>query len=127
MNGRFAFWATGFALVALFVLLGFLGQGVESGPAFCLFRRATGIACPGCGLTRAAAALARGDVAGSIGFHPLFALVAAEAGVGWALWGRALYDRGDFPRRAATLVAVATAALFVAVWIARGLAGTLPR
>lgn len=42
----------------------------------CAFRQVTGIPCPGCGLSRALAALARGDWHTVIAFHafaPLFA------------------------------------------------------
>lgn len=37
----------------------------------CLFRTFLGIPCPGCGLTRATLAAARGDLAGALRFHPL--------------------------------------------------------
>jgi len=40
------------------------------GPA-CLFRAATGIPCPGCGLTRSLSSIWRGDVLLSVRFHPL--------------------------------------------------------
>lgn len=36
----------------------------------CLFRTATGWACPGCGLTRATHALLHGDVARAFAFNP---------------------------------------------------------
>jgi hypothetical protein len=40
----------------------------------CPFHLATGVPCPGCGTTRAALALARGDVLGALAFNPLAAL-----------------------------------------------------
>jgi len=44
----------------------------------CPFRAATGIPCPGCGLTRASLRLLRGDFAGAMHEHP-FAPVAVAA------------------------------------------------
>jgi hypothetical protein len=46
----------------------------------CAFRKATGIPCPGCGLTRALSALARGDWQTALTFHA-FAPVFAGAGL----------------------------------------------
>ncbi len=44
-------------------------------PGVCAFRDVTGIPCPGCGLTRSWVALLHGDLAASLGFHPLGWLV----------------------------------------------------
>ncbi len=40
----------------------------------CAFKRATGIYCPGCGITRACFALSKGDVIGSFLCHPIVLL-----------------------------------------------------
>ena len=48
---------------------------IEAGPSFCPFRVWSGLPCPGCGLTRSVVALAHGDLAGSLYFHPLGAAV----------------------------------------------------
>jgi Protein of unknown function (DUF2752) len=49
---------------------------VSHGPVLCPFRFATGLPCPGCGLTRSFCAMAHGRVADAFGFHwlgpPLF-------------------------------------------------------
>jgi hypothetical protein len=122
------FWgATGFGLVALFVFSGFwaAGGGGE-GPVVCLLRRATGVACPACGLTRAAGLAASGRFAESFAAHPLFALVAVEVAAGWWLWGERLRGGGRDLLRFAAPVTLATAALLVLVWIARWATGTLP-
>lgn len=37
----------------------------------CVFRAATGLPCPGCGLTHAALSLFRGEIMQSLNFHPL--------------------------------------------------------
>lgn len=50
----------------------------------CLFRRITGLYCPGCGGTRAVLYLLRGNIGRSLWYHPLVgymaAVLAAEAG-----------------------------------------------
>jgi hypothetical protein len=123
---RWLWGATGLGLVALFVVSGFWSTAGADGPIFCLFRRASGIACPGCGLTRAAGLAASGRFTESFATHPLFVLIAAEIAAGWWLWGERLRGRGE---RAARLVApavVATATLLVLIWLARFASGTLP-
>jgi hypothetical protein len=47
----------------------------------CLFRATTGFECPGCGLTRACVAFARGDPARAIAFNPLSPFVVGFVGV----------------------------------------------
>lgn len=46
----------------------------------CWFHRLTGLPCPGCGTTRAIAALSRGDFAGGFALNPLAAVLAAVLG-----------------------------------------------
>lgn len=123
---RWIWGATGFGLVALFVLAGFWSAVGAEGPIVCLFRRATGVACPACGLTRAAGLAASGRFAESFAAHPLFALVAVEIGLGWWLWGERLRGRAHPRARFAAPVILATAALLVLLWVARWLAGSLP-
>lgn len=56
----------------------------------CLFRRLTGIPCPGCGLTRALLCLLRGDIRGALAYNalaiPIFAL--ALTILGWTIADR---------------------------------------
>lgn len=126
MHPRLIWGATGLLLVALFVSLRFIGSdALASGPELCLFRRTTGVACPACGLTRAAGAAAGGEFRASFAFHPLFGLVALEIAIAWGLWGRAL--RGaPLPRRALAVGALATAVLLLVLWGIRFAAGALP-
>ncbi len=63
-------------------------------PGVCAFREATGIPCPGCGLTRSWVALLHGDLAWSLRFHPLgwlvflYALAQATRHGVWLTLGR---------------------------------------
>ena len=122
-------WATGLGLVALFIALAFWDPAAAGGPDLCLFHRVTGVACPACGLTRAAAALARGELGASLRWHPLFLLLAAEAALFWCAWGVALRRglRGIATlRRLAPRVALGTGVLLLLVWLLRFTTGTLP-
>ena len=62
------------AASAWWVLLIIVGYSVFAGfflGSSCLLASTTGLPCPGCGSTRAFVALIRGDVAGSLRYHPL--------------------------------------------------------
>lgn len=102
MRELLLWWATGLGLVALFVALASWDPASVGGPDFCLVHRVTGIACPGCGLTRAAAALAQGRFAESVRWHPMFGLLAAESALFWLAWGRALRRERTFSPPART-------------------------
>ncbi len=56
--------------------------GVGPMPTLCMWKIATGVDCPGCGLTRCFVALAHGDLADAWRFHPvgivLFVLLALQ-------------------------------------------------
>jgi hypothetical protein len=93
----------------------------------CLFRRATGIPCPGCGMTRAFAHLAKGEWAAAAADHPLAYPLAAEVGLAWLGWGAALVRRRPIrlPVRYETLL-YGHAAVAVALWLGRAATGTLP-
>jgi Mg/Co/Ni transporter MgtE len=99
----------------------------DDGPTICPVALLTGVACPGCGMSRAIAWIFRGDIERAVGYHPLAPLVVmiVVTAVLWAL-GRRL--RGW--RRPSTAVLnsglVVLAALLMAVWIARLASGTLP-
>jgi hypothetical protein len=43
--------------------------GSTAMPEICVLKQATGLPCPGCGLTRSWVALAQGDLSTSLGFH----------------------------------------------------------
>ena len=57
-------------------------ESVKAGKGFpCLFRLATGLYCPGCGGTRALRLLLKGDLIGSLVYHPLVAYMIGAAGI----------------------------------------------
>jgi hypothetical protein len=95
--------------------------------AICLFRRLLHLPCPGCGLTRAFAHLAKGEWNAALRMHPLAPVLALEAVLGWLAWGAALAARRPFrlPVRADRLALVHAAALVV-LWLGRAATGTLP-
>jgi len=92
--------------------------------SICLWRRLLGIPCPGCGMTRAFAHLAKGEWRAALAVHPLSPLIALELVLGWFAWGA-----GAFPRLAGRLPALllANVALLTALWMGRLAAGSLPR
>ncbi|MEM8925412.1 MAG: DUF2752 domain-containing protein [Actinomycetota bacterium] len=78
---------------AAFVTAG-LTASSDDGIVLCPIRRCTGGYCPGCGLTRSAGKLIRGDLVGSWHHHPFLVLAVAQALVLGALWasGSRLWD-----------------------------------
>ena len=94
--------------------------------SWCVIFRLTGIACPGCGLTRAVAALFHLDWAASLRYHPLAGLVVLQLVLAWALWGLKLAGRFTAPRTLAERWVMANLAALTCVWFARAATGTLP-
>lgn len=115
--GALAAWAILFAWVP--------PTGAEH--SVCLFRRITGISCPGCGLTRSMAHLAKGDLSAGLRMHPLAPVLAGEAALLWLAWGaRLLRGKGFTAGAWATRLALAHAVAFILLWIGRLVSGTLP-
>ncbi len=90
-----------------------------SGPVLCPFRLLTGLDCPFCGATRAAASLAHLDLVGALDHNALFVLVILPVAVlAWAVWAARAW-RG----RPAQLVADRSIQVLIAVtlgwWVLR--------
>lgn len=112
-------------------LLGILGLAVlaptDEGPTLCPFALCTGMACPGCGLTRAAGSLVRGDFHRAMTYHPLVILIGAQMIVGWVWFLLRRTGRVGSPSpRLVNLALSATAGALIAVWLTRLVMGTLP-
>lgn len=117
------------ALSALFVVAA-LWNPSNKGLPLCGFKLSTGIACPGCGMTRALATLAKGDIAQSVAYHAFAPVVAIGAVGAWMalaiglVTGRNLMP--DLNARRATVALLASIGLFLAYWLFRLWRGTAP-
>lgn len=123
--------AAAVAVVWLVAALPFASGAVRC-PTATLFH----FACPGCGMTRALLALARGDVAASLAMHPLAAptagvqialaiatvLVTLRRGAPWAI----ARTRGGRAVLAATALVLAADVVLWVVRLAGGLGGPVP-
>ncbi len=118
----------GAAAALLFFGAGWIGLPSGAGFTICAFRRLTGIPCPGCGLTRAMAALARGELLLALHFHPFAPLILGEAAALWAAIGAAVVRRRPFtlPPRLLQQLVIWQAAALMALWLGRLATGTLP-
>lgn len=102
---------------ALVILAALSGPGVHSRlPALCPFLAATGLPCPGCGLSRSVGAATRLDLPAAFDFHafgPLLllatvvALVAKPAGVRLSSWLAGLWARSRSGRASGYVLAAA--------------------
>lgn len=104
-----------------------LTQGIEEGPTICPFALGTGIACPGCGMTRAASWMLRGDFSSALAYHPLVPAIALLALGGW-IWFllRKTGRVQPMSNRLLNGVLIATLVALLAVWVARLVTGSLP-
>jgi hypothetical protein len=111
----------------LLLLLGIGGATLllAAGPfrGECGFLAMTGAPCPGCGMTRAALALARGDAGAAWRWHPaVFAIAAIALGAIGLAAHEALTGRRSFratAERHGIAASIAVAALLAALWIVR--------
>ncbi len=96
----------------------------RDGLVVCPLRLCTGTHCPGCGGSRAAAELVRGDIVGAWQQHPYVVLLAAQLLVLVGLASR----KGGRVRIARRWVAllVANTAVMVAIWALRLGLGDIP-
>ena len=98
--------------------------GDETDATICLFRRCTGGYCPGCGGSRAAWALLRGDIARSWALHPWVSVLAIQLLV--AAVAALMIGVGPLRRRFLVPALAANLALGIAIWIARLASGAIP-
>ena len=116
-------------LTALFVAAG-IWRPSDDGIPLCALRLGTGVACPGCGMTRGLAALGHGDVGKSLRYHAFAPIVALGALFAWAVLGLGLISGRDlFPdlnARALQIACLVFIAAFIAYWLFRLWRGTAP-
>lgn len=118
----------------LILALPFLGVAVlalvspsDDGPTICPFALCTGTACPGCGMTRAAARLIRGDISAALSYHPLVPLAALVFAGGWAWFALRLTGRvGQMSQRTLNAILIGSGLALLVTWVARLVTGTLP-
>lgn len=124
---RALFWTVGGLGAAGLVVLATWAPPDDASLSICFTRRVIGVPCPGCGLTRGLAHLLQGDLARAMALHPLAPLAAADAIVGWGIWGLVVHGLATAPpARAVRLVVLAQLAVFVALWLGRLATGTAP-
>ncbi len=99
----------------------------DQGSTICPIALLTGVPCPGCGMTRAASALLRGNVDLALDYHPLIPLLVVLVVGGW-VWSllRRAGKVEPIPNRVLNLVLIGTGVSLAAVWILRYASGTLP-
>lgn len=124
-----AAWRDRLVLAApiLGVLLLAVVTPTEDGPTLCPFALCTGTACPGCGMTRAASSLVRGDFTGAVAFHPLVPLIVVQLVGAWVWFVLRRSGRVQpLGNRTLNVILIATTVALLGVWLARLLTGTLP-
>jgi hypothetical protein len=116
------------ALLVVAAVLAVDAGGTDDGPGVCVFRRCTGGYCPGCGMTRSARHLTRGQVGAAWQDHPFLVLAAAQAIVAGAAYGllRRLGTTVNWNRVLAVL-GIVNVVLITGIWIARLVDGSIPR
>jgi hypothetical protein len=120
-------WApltTGGALLAGAAYVGLVTPG-NGRTIPCPFHAATGLWCPGCGMTRGMHRLVRGDLIGALSFNVFVPLVVVAAAIGWWSWfaGRAWSRPVRWPARVDTRWWFGLAVWFVAYGVVRNLPG----
>lgn len=102
--------------------------GTDDGPGVCVFRRCTGGYCPGCGMTRSARHLTRGQVGAAWQDHPFLVLAAVQAVIAAAVYG--LFRRIGATvnwNRALVVLGIVNVVLIIGIWIVRLVDGSIPR
>lgn len=96
-----------------------LANPTDGGRVWCPFRRLTGLDCPFCGATRAAAALGHVDLLAALDHNAFFVLVVLPVGVSaWIGWVRAA-SRGAPAPVVSNRALLAGVALTLAWWVLR--------
>jgi len=130
-RSSFGLWVlAGLAVLGAFLLFRVWVPAPGRQNTICPLRRLTGLPCPGCGMTRAFAHLAKGEWAAAASDHLVAFVIAAELGLAWLAWGVAL-ARGRQLRPPVLFawgerLMLAHLAVLVAFWLGRLSTGSLP-
>lgn len=116
------------ALLAGAAVLAIDAGGTDDGAGLCVFRRCTGGYCPGCGLTRSARHLTRGELGAAWHDHPWLVLVAVQAVIA-AVVIAAVRRVGRVVNwnRVVQVVGAFNVVLSLTIWIVRLVDGSIPR
>ena len=119
-----------FAALSVAFAAAALWRPADDGLPLCTLKVATGVSCPGCGMTRGLAAIGRGEVASSVKYHAFAPIVAVAAVATWAGLGLGFVTgRSIVPSLNAHRVQVACLVFigaFIAYWLVRLWMGTAP-
>lgn len=118
-------WLRAGGAAGAFLIAGITASS-DDGLVLCPLRRCSGGYCPGCGLTRSAGQLIRGDLAGSWSQHPFLLLAFGQLAVLTGLWSLGSAQLRRRLSRQTTTFVVANIALLGAIWVARLATGTIP-
>ena len=86
--------------------------------AVCVFQKALGYPCPGCGMTRSVGYLLHGRIVDSFALHPLGALTVLAGGGVW-LFCLGMRFKGWLLPRSTPYLLLAWLAVFTLAWIVR--------
>lgn len=117
------------ALSAAFALLA-VWRPSDNGLPVCAFKLGTGVACPGCGMTRAVAALLKGDPARSVTYHAFAPVIVIGGALTWLALALGFVTGRNFipgfSSRVVTIALLAFIGLFIAYWLFRLRQGSAP-
>ena len=120
------FWSLCIVIGAIVIPAPSLGASTVLGlPKLCLFRNITGIACPGCGMTRSLIATGHLHFVDAIAFHPLGPPVLILLLLYSLTHVIKLRSRTGHVQQIPKVIPIALTICFVIVWVAR-LTGFLP-
>lgn len=124
-----ALWRDRLILAAPFIGVALLAVIAPSddGPTVCPFALCTGMACPGCGMTRAFSQIVRGNFGEAMAYHPLAPLIGLQLLFAWVWFGlRRKNVVGPMSQRTLNVVLIGSAAALLLLWVGRIVMGALP-
>jgi len=125
-RGAWLAWLVAGATLALAWMTLAAVPSAPGGPV-CALRRASGLACPTCGVTRALALLARGAWREALALHPWAPALALQAVAAWMAWAAWLAGRlRARPDRWIPAALAVNAAAVAMLWLLRLATSALP-